>query len=106
MDSSSQEALEKPAGSGTIAPTRKSILLLIGAIVSTVLLVTGSVSYAIWHENNSLYANNQQWCTALDILTKVPVARPSDPKANPSRVFSYNLYESFRSIEMEFRCQP
>ena len=107
MDSSSPEALENPPGNitGARIPDKSSVLLFIGSIVFSVLLVAGAVTYAIWHGNNTISANNQDWCTALKILTRTPVSYPADPKANPSRVFSYNLYESFRSIEIKFGCK-
>lgn len=107
MDSSSPEALENPPGNitGTRIPDKSSVLLFIGSIIFSVLLVAGAVTYAIWHGNNTISANNQDWCTALKILTKTPVKYPADPKANPSRVFSYDLYESFRSIEIKFGCK-
>jgi hypothetical protein len=107
MDSGSQDLLEKQDGTSTAvrAPTKSEVLRFIGSIIFSVLLVAGAVSYAIWHGNNTISANNQDWCTALKILTKTPVSYPADPKANPSRVFSYNLYESFRSIEIKFGCK-
>lgn len=107
MDSSSPEVQERSAegAPATKPPTKSEVLRFIGSIIFSVLLVAGAVSYAIWHGNNTISANNQDWCTALKILTKTPVEYPADPKANPSRVFSYNLYESFRSIEIKFGCK-
>lgn len=108
MESISQEVPEKPeeiTAGNSKAPTRGAVLLFCGAIVVSVLLVVTGVTYAIWHGNHALSSNNQQWCTALVILTKTPVKYPADPEANPSRVFSYDLYESFRSIETKFGCQ-
>jgi len=106
MDSISPEAPESLTGTpNPKAPTRGAVLLFCGAIVVSVLLVVAGVGYSIWHGNHALSANNQQWCTALAILTKTPVAYPADPKANPSRVSTYDLYESFRYIEGKFGCQ-
>ena len=107
MDSASQDLLEKQDGTSTAAraPTKSEVLRFIGSIIFSVLLVAGAVSYAIWHGNSTISANNQDWCTALKILTKTPVPYPANPKENPSRVFSYDLYESFRSIEIKFGCK-
>jgi hypothetical protein len=99
------EKSAEPTTGNTKVPGKGSVLLFIGSIVFSVLLVIGAASYAIWHGNNSISANNQDWCTALTILTKTPVVYPADPGANPSRVFSYDLYESFRSIEIKFGCK-
>jgi hypothetical protein len=87
------------------APTKVAVLLFIGSIIFSVLLVAGSVSYAIWHANGSISANDADWCTALTDLTKVPVSKPADPAKNPSREFAYQLYTDFTGLEKKFRCQ-
>jgi hypothetical protein len=102
MDSISREASERLTG--TRVPDKPAVLLFIGAIVISFVLVIAGVGYAIYHSQHELSTNNQQWCTALRILTKTPVAYPADAKANPSRVFAYDLYESFESIEGKFGC--
>jgi hypothetical protein len=81
------------------------VLLFIGSVVITVMLVLGGTAFAIWHGQNSLTANNLQWCTALTDLTKVPVPAPADPSKNPSREFSYRLYTDFKGLEEKFGCR-
>ena len=108
-DSTSTEPQTSPGEPGEPkappkAPSKNVVLLFCGSIVISVLLFVGASSYAIWHGNHTIYANNQDWCTALKILTKTPVAYPADPAKNPSRVFAYNLYTSFRDIEGKFGC--
>lgn len=70
------------------------MLALLAAGVITNAFVTG---HQIQHRQ-------QQWCAALQILTATPVPKPADPKANPSRVQAYRLYEDFVVIEREFGC--
>lgn len=86
------------------APSKNVVLLFCGSIVISVLLIIGATTYGVWHGNHSISANNQDWCTALKILTKTPVLYPANPAQNPSRVFAYNLYTSFRDIEGKFGC--
>jgi hypothetical protein len=85
-------------------PPKMSVLLFCASVAVSLLMVLGALGYALYHGNTEISANNQQWCTALRVLTKTPVAPPVDPARNPSRVFAYNLYESFMSIEKKFGC--
>ena len=87
-----------------ILPSKRRVLVFLGAVVIGILLIIGGSGYAIWHGNHTISANNQDWCTALKILTKTPVPYPANPAQNPSRVFAYNLYTSFRDIEGKFGC--
>jgi len=48
--------------------------------------------------------SDTRWCGALSVLTATPVAYPSDPAKNPSRVEAYQLYEDFVHIKANFRC--
>ena len=57
--------------------------------------------YVIGYELNS---NNARWCATLELLTAQPVAKPSDPGANPSRESSYKLYLDFVELRHDFRC--
>jgi hypothetical protein len=48
--------------------------------------------------------SQQQWCTALDLLTAHPVQKPADPAANPSRENAYIYYRTFLDIHHRFGC--
>jgi hypothetical protein len=52
----------------------------------------------------ALHQNNQNWCSALEILTATKVDAPADPAANPSRVQAYKLYTDFMTLESRFGC--
>lgn len=49
--------------------------------------------------------SQQQWCTALNLLTKRKIAAPADPRANPSRENAYIYYQTFLDIHRRFGCQ-
>ena len=102
------DSREHPTITGTIsnpkAPTRGAVILFIGAVAISVLLVVGATLAAVYQSAQSDASANRQWCSALDLLTATPVAAPTDPKANPSRVFAYDLYQDFRTIEIKFGC--
>jgi len=48
--------------------------------------------------------SDQDWCATLDLLTKVPVPKPTAPKQNPSRVGQYQLYLDFLSLKHRKGC--
>lgn len=58
------------------------------------------IGYATWY--TSSYARHS--CDALEILTKTPVPRPTDPKADPSRERTWEFYQGLLYWEREDRC--
>lgn len=48
--------------------------------------------------------SNAQWCDTLSLLISRPVAKPADPRANPSRMATYLLYEDFVHLRDKFGC--
>jgi hypothetical protein len=75
------------------------------AAVAALFLVLGAgvvINLAItqWEVRHS----QQQWCSALDLLTARPIPSPSDPKANPSRENAYLYYKTFVDIHHRFGC--
>ena len=46
----------------------------------------------------------QVLCTLIGPVVAVPVPRPADPKANPSRETTYEWYERYLSVSKSFRC--
>lgn len=102
MEYISQEAPENPVVHKI--PTKNAVLLFCSAIAVSFLLVIAGVGYSLWHGQHALSSNNQQWCTALTDLTSSPIAKPADPKANPSREFSYELYTDFKGLKTKFGC--
>ena len=70
----------------------------------TLLIICGvAVEYALTLQVIS--RSQSQWCSTLDLLTKDKVPYPADPKANPSRVEAYVLYEDFIHIKDQFGCR-
>lgn len=47
----------------------------------------------------------QVLCTLIGPVVAVPVPKPPDPKANPSRETTYEWYERYLSVSKSFRCQ-
>lgn len=85
--------------------SKGSVLLFIIALASTVLLVIAGTGFAVYSNQHQVSAASQQWCDTLVLLTQNPVPEPADPKANPSREFSYQLYVKFRALEHKFGCR-
>lgn len=80
------------------------MILFIAGVVSTVLLVAGGTAFAIWSNQHQVTTASRQWCTTLNLLTRTPVPKPADPKANPSREISYELYADFMNLRQQFGC--
>lgn len=55
-------------------------------------------------EQTEVRNDDHQWCSALDVLTAHKLPYPADPKANPSRVESYQLQQDFLRIGRRFGC--
>ena len=48
--------------------------------------------------------SDHKFCQVVTGFTSVPVPRPADPKANPSRVQSYEWYERFVALGRSLGC--
>jgi hypothetical protein len=70
---------------------------LVGALVIAVGLVFILIGRAV-------EASDRHWCDTLTLLTSRPVARPTNPAANPSRAGQYALYQDFVKLRREFGC--
>ena len=53
------------------------------------------------HEVN---VSQHRWCQTLDLLTAHAVARPADPRANPSRENAYIFYRDVTDLRHRFGC--
>ena len=80
-------------------PLRNVIVTLLTILLITVASVT---DYALTQRD--AHVTNHDWCAALRILTKTPVATPADPGKNPSREAGYRLYLDFKTVENQFGC--
>ena len=49
--------------------------------------------------------SNRKFCDVVNGVTSVPVARPADPAANPSRETAYEWYVRFVSLGRALGCQ-
>lgn len=67
-----------------------------------VVSIAGSYALAL----HAVSSSQHNWCAALDVLTAKPVPEPADPAANPSRVATYQFYESLKRLETQFGCRP
>ena len=75
--------------------------------ISVVIVVIGiavAIGGSYMLSLQAIHNSDQQWCTALNLLTRTPVPAPSDPKANPSRAQAYQLYEDFVAIKHRYGC--
>jgi hypothetical protein len=58
------------------------------AVILTFAAIAIPIGVAVWYTRVTV----QHECSALKDLTVVPVKYPANPKANPSRVATYNFY--------------
>jgi hypothetical protein len=74
----------------------------------------GNYFIAAWRADNvvrqsvqaAVDQSNQVLCPLIDLVTASPVQRPTDPKANPSRMTSYRFYVAFVYASRKYHCQP
>lgn len=78
--------------------------LMIAALATIVILFAGGVLLSAYLSSRAIDTSQHQWCSALELLTKTPVPKPGDPKANPSRENAYLFYSHLRALEREFKC--
>ena len=60
--------------------------------------------FAIFWVNHTVTANNHKFCQVVSGVTAVPVPKPADPAANPSRENQYEWYERFVSLGRSLGC--
>jgi hypothetical protein len=72
------------------------VLVLISVFLSlTVLLYTAK------QQRDS----NHQFCDVFNALVQTPVHKPADPKADPSRERSYEIYLKFVKLDRNLGCE-
>jgi hypothetical protein len=78
----------------------------IGLVIFIVLLgFAGSIAGSYLLSLNAIRTSNQNWCTALVILTKHPIAKPANPKATPSRQDNYTFYLALVNLRSRYGCK-
>jgi hypothetical protein len=65
---------------------------------------TNAIQRAQRNEQAYVQLQLKHECTALELLTATPVPYPANPKANPSRVTTYNFYEALLYWERADGC--
>lgn len=74
---------------------------MIALVIALFIVGVGApVGIAIWYTQQEV----QHECQALRDLTAKPVSYPANPKANPSRVATYNFYVALLTWEHEDGC--
>lgn len=67
------------------------------------LVVSGSGANLLW-TSHAIQRGAQQWCAALNLLTREPIPKPADPKANPSREQNYEFYVTLLILKHNKGC--
>lgn len=75
----------------------------LAGLVALVLVFVGTL-LSIWIGLHAVSTSQHRWCSTLELLTKHPVSKPSDPKANPSRENAYIFYSNLKILERQFGC--
>lgn len=74
--------------------------LIISGIVLIILSLGLVFGAGVWYTRTVV----QHECSALKDLTAKPVVYPANPKANPSRVATYNFYIALLNWERQDGC--
>lgn len=75
------------------------------SIVMVLLLMVAGLSVEYWMITSVIRHSEAQWCDTLSLLTERPVAKPADPKANPSREGQYLFYVNLVQLKEHFGCR-
>jgi hypothetical protein len=73
-----------------------------GALI--VLMFGGAVAADFWISEYTALHTARQLCGIINLVTKVPIPKPADPKANPSREQNYLQYLEFEVVKRDYRC--
>lgn len=69
-------------------------------VVFSVLLAVMAVMISLYQINNS----NHKWCQIVDTITSVPVPKPNNPTADPSRERAWEFYIEFVVLKRSLGC--
>lgn len=100
--------------SDLVRNSRRYLWMTIAFLGVMVLALTGAVVWLVIVNNNNVARNEQEivhnqqlsdhrWCSTMDLLTAKAVP-PADPKTDPSRAATYELYVDFVRLKDEFGC--
>jgi hypothetical protein len=84
-------------GEGMTRGTRRAVVFLLAI---TVALSAASILFTVSYVNSS----NRKFCEVISGI--VPVPRPADPAANPSRETDYEQYARFVRLGRSLGCAP
>lgn len=74
-------------------------------VVLFAISAAGIVGNLLWTAHE-ISASNHKFCQVITATTAVPVPRPADPSANPSRETSYEWYVRFVDLGRSLGCGP
>lgn len=80
--------------------TRKLFWWLAAIAVVSLALAAANVAFTV----HQVSANDQKFCQVITGFTAVPVPKPADPAANPSREQSYEWYLRFADLGRSLGC--
>jgi hypothetical protein len=67
----------------------------------SILLSLGVLLFGV----NQVNTNNHKFCDLFNALLTTPVPKPADPKKDPSRERSYELYIKFQTLDRALGCE-
>lgn len=73
------------------------------SVVVLFVIAVGVAAFAVFWVSHAVNANNRKFCSVVTTLT-VPVPRPADPAANPSREHAYTAYVRVSELGRSLGC--
>lgn len=74
------------------------------AVVVLFALAVVLAGYSLIANSRDIGSNNHKFCQVVTGFTAVPVAKPADPAANPSREQAWEWYQRFVSLGHDLGC--
>lgn len=74
------------------------------SFVFLVILSCLTAFVAVMVSLSAVNSSNHKWCQIVTSLTAVPVPKPPDPTANPSRERSWEIYVQFVELKRSLGC--
>jgi hypothetical protein len=77
-------------------------LALASALVAVLIMAGFALDYGL--ALHAISGESHSFCAVTRLITAHPVPRPADPQANPSRLYAWELYSDFVTLQHRLGC--